>query len=235
MKEDKAHLVAFIGVMFALIFVLFMLEGALSIFAGVSTCLLSLPVAIALSIYSNWVKSFIGGTLLGVCSAIFCLIFGMALYANPLVAILPRFCIGITAYWTYFGLSKLFKKAKHRYFREVFPASIAAVVGTLTNTVLYLLAIGLFVDKDIMGVGVQLTQVAVGIYFPIELVASFILVPVYVAVMKKVSNRYVVKKKVAVCSDEASITTEVNAEHAVAPQNDTLSDQSQRDNNDNMS
>ncbi len=195
MKKDKAHLVAFIGVMFALILVLFMLEGALSIVAGVSTCVLSLPVAIALSIYDDWKSSFIGGTLLGVSSCIFCLAFGWLVEANPLVSILPRTIIGITAYWTYFGLSKLFKKAKHRYFREIFPASIAAVVGTLTNTVLYILAVSLFVSKDIMGVGTWLLEIAAAIYFPIELVASFILVPVYVRVMQKVSNKYVIKKK----------------------------------------
>lgn len=195
MKKDKAHLVAFIGVMFALIFVLFMLEGALSIVAGISTCVLSLPVAIALSIYDDWKSSFIGGTLLGVSSCIFCLIFGMVVYANPLVCILPRTLLGITAYWTYFGLSKLFRKAKHRYLREVLPASIAAVVGTLTNTVLYILAIGVFAEKDVMGVGTTLLQIAAGIYFPIELVASFILVPVYVSVMQKVSGKFVIKKK----------------------------------------
>ena len=219
MKKDKAHFVAFVGIMLALILVLFMLEGALSIFAGISTCILSLPVAIALSIYDDWKSSFIGGTLLGVSSCIFCLIFGMFVYANPLVCILPRFCIGITAYWTYFGLSKLFKKAKHRYFREILPASIGALVGTLTNTVLYILAIGVFVNKDIMGVGTQLMQIAVAIYFPIELVASFILVPLYVGVMKKVSNKYVVKKKTAP-QEEESIPQQ---EESVQVKNDNLS------------
>ncbi|MCM1546636.1 MAG: hypothetical protein NC033_06360 [Clostridiales bacterium] len=220
MKKDKAHLVAFIGVMFALIFVLFMLEGTLSIVAGVSTCVLSLPVSIALSIYDDWKSSFIGGTLLGVSSCLFCLFFGWLVEANPLVSVLPRFCIGITAYWTYFGFSKLFKKAKHRYFREILPASLAAVVGTLTNTVLYILALSVFVSKDIMGVGTWLLQIAAGIYFPIELVASFVLVPVYVAVMKKVSNKYVVKKKTAAAQEEPAQT---NREEAVQVNNDNLS------------
>lgn len=201
MKKDKAHFVAFVGVMFALIFVLFMLEGALSIVAGVSTCVLSLPVSIALSIYDDWKKSLVGGTLLGVCSCIFCLIFGMAVYANPLVSILPRFILGITAYWTYFGLSRLFKRSKRKYFREIFPASIGAVVGTLTNTVLYILAIGVFVDNNIMGVGKQLMEIAMAIYFPIELVAGFVLVPVYVNVMQKVSGKFIDKYKVEPVSE----------------------------------
>ncbi len=104
MKNDKAHFVAFIGVMFALIFVLFLLEGTLLAGVGMTACILSLPVAIALSVYDDWKKSFIGGTLLGASSSLFCLIFASAFifYANPLISVLPRFFIGVTAYWTYF-------------------------------------------------------------------------------------------------------------------------------------
>lgn len=221
MKKDKAHVVAFIGVMLALIFVLFMLEGALSIVAGISTCILSLPVAIALSVYDDWKSSFIGGTLLGVSSCIFCLIFGMAVYANPLVSILPRLCLGVTAYWTTFGLSKLFKKAKNKYLREIFPISVGAIVGTLTNTVLYILSIGIFVSNDIMGVGTQLMQIAVAIYFPIELVASFVLVPVYVGVMRKVSGKYVAKSKKSAEAEEIEQSAETTENIQV--ENDNLS------------
>ena len=116
MKSDKAHFIAFVGVMAALIFVLFLLEGAVLSPLGMTACILSLPVSISLSIYDDWKKSFVGGTLLGVCSCIFCLIFAsmFIVYANPLISVLPRFFIGITAYWTYFGLSKLFRKAKHK-------------------------------------------------------------------------------------------------------------------------
>ncbi len=142
MRKDKAHFVAFVGVMAALIFVLFLLEGAVLSPVGMTACILSLPVAIAVSIYDDWKKSFVGGTLLGVCSCIFCLVFSAFIkYANPLVSVLPRFCIGVTAYWTYFGLSKLFKKAKNRFVNEALPAAIAGIVGSLTNTVLYLLAV----------------------------------------------------------------------------------------------
>ena len=197
MKEDKAHLIAFIGVMFALIFVLFLLEGVLSITAGVSTCLLSLPVSIALSVYSDWKKSFIGGTLLGLCSCLFCLFFGMVVYANPLISVLPRFFIGITAYWTSFGFAKLFKRCKNNYVREKLPYALGAVIGALTNTVLYVFALNIFAGGNLMGALTQLMQIAVAIYFPIEVVASFILTPLYVLILKKISGRYILKKVAA--------------------------------------
>ena len=194
MKNDKAHFVAFVGVMAALIFVLFLLEGAVLSPVGMTACILSLPVAIAVSIYDDWKKSFVGGTLLGVCSCIFCLVFSAFIkYANPLVSVLPRFCIGVTAYWTYFGLSKLFKKAKNRFVNEALPASIAGIVGSLTNTVLYLLAVAVC-DGRAADALTAIMGVAVTIYFPIELVACAVLVPLYVQTLQKV-NRTLLNKK----------------------------------------
>ena len=195
MKNDKAHFVAFIGVMFALIFVLFLLEGAVLSGLGMTACILSLPVAIALSVYDDWKKSFIGGTLLGLCSCVCCLIFASAFifYANPLISVLPRFFIGVTAYWTYFGISKLLKNVKNKYVRESLPAAVAGAVGSITNTILYLLAVNIWAgtfDKAFSAI----LSVAVTIYFPIELVACIILVPLYVAALKKVSGKFLVKK-----------------------------------------
>ena len=205
MKNDKAHFVAFIGVMFALIFVLFLLEGAVLSPLGMTACILSLPVSIALSIYDDWKKSFIGGTLLGMCSCVFCLIFAsmFIVYANPLISVLPRFFIGVTAYWTYFGLSKLCRKSRHKFVREMLPAGVAGLVGALTNTVLYLLAVNIWTG-DVMGTVTQILELAVTIYFPIELVACVVLVPVYVTVLKKINRRLIEVKPKNIAKDDTA-------------------------------
>lgn len=200
MKNDKAHFTAFVGVMFALIFVLFLLEGAISLVAGTTPCILSLPVAISLSVYDDVKKSYIGGTLLGLSSCLFSLIFSSMFlpYANPLISVLPRMFIGITAYWTYYGLSQLFKFSKKRYVREILPVALAGAVGAITNTVLYMLSLYVWQGWLNSLYGSELTT-AVGIltlvYFLIEVVASFILVPVYVSVLKKISRKYIVRNK----------------------------------------
>ncbi len=195
MRKDKAHFVAFVGVMAALIFVLFLLEGAVLSPVGMTACILSLPVAIAVSIYDDLKKSFVGGTLLGVCSCIFCLIFSAFIkYANPLVSVLPRFCIGVTAYWTYLGLSRLFKKVKNRFVKEVLPAALAGIVGSLTNTVLYLLAVAIC-DGRAADALTAIMGVAVTIYFPIELAACAVLVPIYVKALQKVNHTLLNKKQ----------------------------------------
>ncbi len=210
MKNDKAHFVAFIGVMFALIFVLFLLEGAVLSGLGMTACILSLPVAIALSIYDDWKKSFVGGTILGFASCLFCLVFAsmFIFYANPLISVLPRMFIGVTSYWTYFGLSKLFKKAKSVVVRESIPAAIAGVVGSLTNTVLYLLAVNIWVG-NVMGSLTAIMNVAVSIYFPIELAACLVLVPIYVAVLKKV-NHTLINKPAPVAAESAGAENSEN-------------------------
>ncbi len=210
MKNDKAHFVAFIGVMFALIFVLFLLEGAVLSGLGMTACILSLPVAIALSIYDDWKKSFVGGTILGFVSCLFCLVFAsmFIFYANPLISVLPRMFIGVTSYWTYFGLSKLFKKAKSVFVRESIPAAIAGVVGSLTNTVLYLLAVNIWAG-DVMGSLTAIMNVAVSIYFPIELAACLVLVPIYVAVLKKV-NHTLINKPAPVAAESAGAENSEN-------------------------
>ncbi len=194
MKNDKAHFIAFVGVMYALIFVLFLLEGTVLSGLGMTACILSLPVSIALSIYDDWKRSFIGGTLLGLSSCLFCLIFASLFlpYANPLICVLPRMFIGITAYWTYFGLAKLLNKSKRKFLRETLPAAVAGIVGSLTNTVLYLLAINIW-SGDIMGSLTAIMNVAVSVFFPIELVACMVLVPAYVAVLKKVNHTLIFK------------------------------------------
>lgn len=196
MRNDKAHFVAFIGVMTALIFVLFLLEGTLLAGVGMTACVLSLPVTIALSIYDDWKKSFVGGTILGICSCVFCLIYAslFIIYANPLIAVLPRLFIGVTAYWTYFGLSKLLKNAKNKFIKFTLPASVAGVVGSITNTVLYLLAINIWTG-NIAGAFTAIVSVATTIYFPIELVACMVLVPVYVFALKKVNHTFIKKEK----------------------------------------
>ena len=209
MKNDKAHFVAFVGVMFALIFLLFLLEGTIALFAVATPCILSIPVAIALSIYDDWKKSFIGGTLLGLSSCLFSLIFASVYlpYANPLIAVLPRVFIGITAYWTYFGLSRLFRKVKSKYVRESLPAAIAGAVGTVTNTVLYMTSLYIWNGWLSDFYGEQITtaiQLITIIYFLVEFVASFILVPIYVGVLKKISHRFIEVKPKNIAQDDST-------------------------------
>ena len=82
--------------------------------------------AIVGGVMEGWAVGGIVGTIFGLFSFLQAT---TPLFKDPLVAIFPRIFIGITAYFTYAGLKKV---------NEYVALIVAAVVGTLTNTVLVL-------------------------------------------------------------------------------------------------
>jgi len=82
--------------------------------------------AIIGGVLEGWLVGGIVGTIFGLFSFLQAT---TPLFKDPLVAIFPRIFIGITAYFTYAGLKKV---------NEYLALVLAAVVGTLTNTVLVL-------------------------------------------------------------------------------------------------
>ena len=82
--------------------------------------------AIIGGVMEGWLVGGIVGTIFGLFSFLQAT---TPLFKDPLVAILPRIFIGITSYFAYAGLKKV-----NAYLALI----VAAVVGTLTNTVLVL-------------------------------------------------------------------------------------------------
>ena len=82
--------------------------------------------AIIGGVLEGWLVGGIVGTIFGLFSFLQAT---TPLFKDPLVAIFPRIFIGITAYFTYAGLKKV---------NEYLALVLAAIVGTLTNTVLVL-------------------------------------------------------------------------------------------------
>jgi uncharacterized membrane protein len=82
--------------------------------------------AIIGGIMEGWLVGGIVGTIFGIFSFLQAT---TPLFKDPLVAIFPRIFIGITAYFTYAALKRV---------NEYLALIVAAVVGTLTNTVLVL-------------------------------------------------------------------------------------------------
>ena len=182
MKKDIAHTVAFIGVMAALMFVVLTLETYVFIyFIKPSPAFLSIPLFVALSMYADWKKSFIGGTIFGFCSFILSFIVGYAVFYNPLISILPRTLTGVAGYWILHLATKLTKgKAK-----DVVRA-VAAALTVLLHTVLVLGAMeifsfgGAFMDT--------VWQTIIGVNFLSEFICAILLTPILVRVMKKYTH-----------------------------------------------
>jgi len=179
MKRNVSHTVAFIGVMTALMAVVLTLETYVFIyFIKPSPAFLSIPLFIALSMYGDWKKSFIGGTIFGCCSFVLSFVVGYTVFYNPLISILPRTLAGVAGYWILYGLSLLTKgKAKDTV------RAIAAALTVVLHTILVLGAMEIFSTGGAFFDTVW--QTIIGVNFFAEFLCAMFLTPILVRVMKK--------------------------------------------------
>lgn len=196
MKKSKAHYIAFLGVMVAVIFVVLTLETYVFMgMLGINPAFLSLPLAIALCLFGRWKEEFVGGTIFGLCSMIIAVMVGYPAMINPLVSVLPRILMGVIAYWVYHLVSFIFNKIlnfreskgklplgkkANVMLRETIPAAIGGVFGALANTVFVLLMLWVF-GGDAFAVAFS---VAIVFNSPIEMACCAVLVPLYIRIMK---------------------------------------------------
>ena len=182
MKQDKAHTVAFIGVMAALMFVVLALETYIFIyFIKPSPAFISIPLFLALSMYGDWKRSFLGGTLFGVCSFLLSFLVGYTVFFNPLISVLPRVIAGVLAYLIYAGLSALTRGRG-----DAIVCALSAALAVILHTVLVLGAMQLFSEGGAFVDTVW--QTIIGLNFAVELVCAVLLVPVFVRVLRRMTH-----------------------------------------------
>ena len=179
MKRNVSHTVAFIGVMTALMAVVLTLETYVFIyFIKPSPAFLSIPLFIALSMYGDWKRSFIGGTVFGCCSFVLSFVVGYTVFYNPLISILPRTIAGVVGYFILHGLSVVSKgKAK-----DVIRA-VSAALTVVLHTVLVLGSMEIFASGGAFFDTVW--QTIVGVNFISEFICAILLVPILLRVMKR--------------------------------------------------
>lgn len=166
--------------------------GAVAILLGVTRLgFIPVPTAAGNATIMH-VPAVIGGIVQGpIVGLIIGLIFGLSsflnatipLFKDPLVAILPRLFIGITAYFTYVGLKRI---------NEYAAIGVAGFVGSITNTILVLF---MAVIRGYLAPGVAVT-VAVTNGLP-EAVVSVIVTLAVVVSWKKLGNAGKQKSKIS--------------------------------------
>lgn len=187
MKSNSSRKIAFYGVLSALMFVFLLIETYVftAFFGNFTPAILTLPFAVALSLFMGAKRSWLGGTIFGCCSFVLAIIIGNFVFLNPLVSILPRIFIGIVAYFVFLLFKKLFKNSKSIAWNFVVPCSIAGAFGILTNTVCTLFMMWVFNAAAI----VAIFTVILSINFVAEIIGAIILVPVYAKVLKRIENK----------------------------------------------
>ena len=182
MKRDVAHTVAFIGIMTALMAVVLSLETYVFIyFIKPSPAFLSIPLFIALSMYGDWKRSFIGGTIFGVCSFVLSFMVGDTVFYNPLISVLPRTIAVVAGCFILHGLTVLTKGKSKDIVRGA-----AAALTVLLHTVLVLGAMELFSAGGAFFDTVW--QTIIGVNFISEFICAIVLTPVLIRVMKKYTH-----------------------------------------------
>lgn len=126
-----------------------------------------LPTIVA-SLLEGWPIGMVVGAVFGITSMYMA---GSPMVQDPLVAIVPRMLVGLTPYFTY-----LLLKSCNDYLR----LGIAAVVGTLTNTVFVL---GIAVVSGYLDLGKAL-NVALVHGLPEAIVAVLIVIPAVIVLRK---------------------------------------------------
>lgn len=179
MKRNTAHVVAFIGIMTALMAVVLTLETYVFIyFIKPSPAFLSIPLFIALSMYSDWKHSFIGGTIFGCCSFVLSFVVGYTVFFNPLISILPRTLAGVAGYFILHAFTALWKNKAKDVVRGV-----AAGLTVIVHTILVLGAMEIFSSGGAFFDTVW--QTIIGVNFFLEFACAIVLTPVLLRVMKK--------------------------------------------------
>jgi len=159
----------------------------------ISITIMHLPVIIA-GIIAGPVSGFIVGLGMGLASmfrALTSVNIADKLFVNPLISVMPRIFIGITAYYSYTLVRTLLLKLKQsELLRGGLAAIVGALVGTLTNTVLVLSMIYIFMYSKDMAL-FDFILVAVTINIALEVVAAvFICVPIVVIIERQQRRKF---------------------------------------------
>lgn len=113
------------------------------------------------------------------------------IFRNPLMSIIPRVLCALVAAFVYIGFKKLIKKAS---VAQGVGSAVAAVLGTLTNTVLVLGGIYFFFGKHVnvtsisFGGLLNFIIATAGINGLLEMIVAAILVPPICAALAKIKT-----------------------------------------------
>jgi len=106
------------------------------------------------------------------------------LFINPLISVLPRMFIGVTAYYAYTGVKHLFGGSR----TNPIAIGVGAAIGSLTNTILVLLMLTLIYGGRIVemlsaaGINVSAVKWAIGVALSNGLIEAVIAVVIVVAI-----------------------------------------------------
>ena len=187
MNKLNSRRIAFYGVLSALMFVFLLIETYLftAFFGNFTPAILTLPFAVALSLFNKEEGMWLGGTIFGCCSFFLAVCIANPIFLNPLISIFPRVFIGVIAYIAFSAVSAIFKNSQVPFLKEKLPQAVGGALGILTNTIFTIFMINLFHSEALVSV----ISTILSINFLAEIIGAIILVPIYTNVLKRIKNK----------------------------------------------
>lgn len=137
MTKTKTTTITFLGIFSALIILMTFTPIGYLTLGAISATLIHIPVIVGAVLFGPYC-----GMLLGLVWGVSCIIRAVTmgagldlLFVNPLVSVLPRILVGLFSALVCIGVMKLMKNKK---MSDIAASTVAAVVGTLTNTIFVL-------------------------------------------------------------------------------------------------
>ncbi len=143
--NNKSYRIALWAIMLALVIVAMLLDRAVSLALPVSMALVVLMVTFScMFAYNRWSDAIIVGFFMGLASLLKELIFPTVSFVyniNPLVSILPRVVMAVSAFGTYRLLLWCMRTSANTKRSHIVALVFGVLVGLVVNTVLYLSAL----------------------------------------------------------------------------------------------
>ena len=182
--NKNTFIIALTGIYTALVFVCILTESTLLLWMGISAAVLSLLVVMTFCLHKNLLFAFLGGLIIGLCSFLTALILGVEAFMHPMISIVPRMFIGVSAYGVYLLVKKLTANSENKYIKEKLPYALGAGAGIIVNTVLVVAALSIFGGFAVTQTAVQ--TIALFNFLP-EFLVSVIFAPFTITAVKKVT------------------------------------------------
>lgn len=146
-RSNPSYRITLSAIMFAVIFVAFMIDKGLSLALPIAMALFALTATFSMMlVFNDWLIAVLAGTFMGVASLLKELIFPSISFmyvVNPLVSVVPRILMSICAFGTYKLMLLATKNMTKPYKRQILSLTVAVFVGLAVNTVTFLSALNL--------------------------------------------------------------------------------------------
>ena len=185
MEKSKTRSIAVLGIMTAVLIVVFALETLIGAFFITPPAVLSLTVLFVLCFSYDVTVGFLSGVIFGLSSLIIAWAIGNPLFILPWISVLPRLLVGIGAYGVKSLTAKLTENSQKRFLKDTLPYSLGAGTGIIINTLSVLLCLTFFAPEGYGNTFIGWMKLLITVNFPIELVCAVVLTPILIKPVKR--------------------------------------------------